>query len=72
MIIRATEPAPEAGKLSFADNDRISDWARSSMVTAVKNGIINGYPDNTVQPQGLATRAEAVTVIIRALDKREK
>ncbi len=67
MIVRATGLTPEAGELNFADNDRISDWAVSFMAAAVKNGIINGYPDNTVRPQGLATRAEAVTVIVKAL-----
>ncbi len=69
MIVRATELAPETGELGFADNDRISDWARGSMITAVKNGIINGYPDNTVRPQGLATRAEAATIVVRVLDR---
>ena len=72
MIIRVAELAPEEGELSFTDNDRISDWARSAMATAVKNEIINGYPDNTIRPQGLATRAEAVTIIVREMDRREK
>jgi uncharacterized protein YjdB len=72
MIIRAAKLAPEAGELRFADNSSISDWARSSLATAVKNGIIKGYPDNTVRPRGLATRAEAVTVIVKVLDKQEK
>lgn len=72
MIIRVSEPAPEEGELNFIDSDRISDWARSFMITAVKNEIINGYPDNTIRPQGLATRAEAVTIIVREMDRREK
>ena len=72
VIVRAIEPAPGTEKLDFADYDRISDWAESPMAIAVENGIINGYPDNTIRPQGLATRAEAVTVVVRALDKQEK
>ena len=72
VIVRAIELVPETGKLDFIDNDRTSDWARGSMDIAVENGIINGYPDNTIRPQGLATRAEAVTVVVRALDKQEK
>ena len=66
MIVRAAELMPEEGELDFVDNDKISAWAMGSMVTAVKSEIINGYPDNTVRPQGLATRAEAVTVIVKA------
>ncbi len=70
MIIRAAKLTQEVGELRFTDSSNISGWARNSLVTAVKNGIINGYPDNTIRPQGLATRAEAVTVIVNALDEQ--
>jgi len=67
MIMKAAELTPVTEELTFLDSDSISGWARSSMAAAVKNRIINGYPDNTVRPQGNATRAEAVTVIMNAL-----
>lgn len=67
MIVKAAKLTPVPGDLSFADGHTISDWARESMAAAVQNGIITGYPDNTVRPQGNATRAEAVTVIMNAL-----
>lgn len=35
--------------------------------SARANKMIGGYPDNTFRPQGKATRAEAVTVIIKLL-----
>jgi hypothetical protein len=72
MTIKAAKLSPAAGELRFADNNSISDWARSPLATAVKNRIINGYPDNTVRPKGHATRAEAVTAIAKALDKQVK
>jgi DMSO/TMAO reductase YedYZ molybdopterin-dependent catalytic subunit len=72
MIAKAAKLSPSAGELLFADSSSISDWARSSLAKAVENGIINGYPDNTVRPQSLATRAEAVTVIVKALEMRNK
>ncbi|OPZ74241.1 MAG: Endoglucanase precursor [Firmicutes bacterium ADurb.Bin456] len=53
----------------FADSGSISSWAGEAVAAAAVNGIINGYPDNTFRPQGNATRAEAVTVIVRALKK---
>ena len=31
-------------------------------------GIVRGYPDNTVRPVGGATRAEAVTMLLRLED----
>ena len=67
MIMQAAKLAPVIEEIAFTDNSRISPWARESLATAVKNGIINGYPNNTVCPQGNATRAEAVTVIVNAL-----
>lgn len=67
MIVQAAKLTPVIEEIAFTDNSRISPWARESLATAVKNGIINGYPDNTVCPQGNATRAEAVTVIVNVL-----
>ncbi len=67
MIVSAAKLSPATGELQFTDNGSISEWAKAAMATAVKNGIINGYPNNTVLPKGNATRAEAVTVIINAL-----
>ena len=63
MIVRAAKLATIDEKTTFADAENISDWAKSSVTTATKSGIINGYPDNTFRPKSNATRAEAVTVI---------
>ena len=71
MIVRAVKLTPAAVELSFTDSASISEWAREAMGTAVANGIISGYPDNTVRPQANATRAEAVTVIVNALPKTD-
>lgn len=54
----------------FADGDRISKWARESVEAAVENGILSGYPDQTMRPQAHATRAEAVMVVMNILEKR--
>ncbi len=67
MIVRAAKLTPVIEEIVFSDNSSISAWAREFLATAVKGGIINGYPDNTVRPQGNASRAEAVTVIVNAL-----
>ena len=67
MIVKAAQLSPVDSPLTFTDNSSISAWAKEAMATAVAKGIINGYPDNTVRPQGNATRAEAATVIVKAL-----
>jgi hypothetical protein len=69
MIVKAAKLAPAAGESQFADSGGISGWAQEAVVTATENGLMKGYPDNTFQPQGSATRAEAVTVIVMALSK---
>ncbi|BAF58374.1 hypothetical protein PTH_0193 [Pelotomaculum thermopropionicum SI] len=67
MIVRAVKLELINEETKFADRADISEWARSAVATAVKNGIIKGYTDNTFRPQGNATRAEAVTVIVNTL-----
>lgn len=67
MIIKARARENKEGK-TFADSVKISDWAKTAVATASGHGIINGYPDNTFRPQANATRAEAVTVVVKALN----
>ncbi len=67
MIVRAKKLTVAEEILSFADTPDISAWAKAAVATATKNGLLSGYPDNTVKPRGNATRAEAVTVIYNAL-----
>lgn len=67
MIVQAAKLAPAAGKTQFADSGSVSIWARDAVNVATENGIMKGYPDNTVRPQGNATRAEAVTAILNVL-----
>ncbi|MDD4548889.1 MAG: S-layer homology domain-containing protein [Syntrophomonadaceae bacterium] len=67
MIVKAAKLTAATDETAFADNAKISAWAKGAVATATQNNIIKGYPDNTVKPQGSATRAEAVTVIVLAL-----
>jgi hypothetical protein len=53
----------------FKDGDAVSRWAKDAMDTVQKAGLLLGYPDGTLQPQGNATRAEAATVVKRLYDK---
>ena len=52
----------------FADGDRIADWAREDISVMVSLGVIRGYNDNTIGSGRGATRAEAVTMLLRAAD----
>ncbi|MEN6328387.1 MAG: S-layer homology domain-containing protein [Syntrophomonas sp.] len=69
MIVKTAKLEQVNEETRSADHASISGWAYSAVATAIKNGIMKGYIDNSVKPQGNATRAEAVTVIVNALDK---
>lgn len=58
----AAEPA---GK--FKDDGQISSWAYNSVVAVRNLGLVVGYEDGSFKPQGLATRAEAATILTRLI-----
>ena len=58
------------GDLStYSDANSVSDWAKDSVVWAVGSGLLGGYEDNTLRPQGTTTRAEVASVLQRYLEK---
>jgi hypothetical protein len=67
MVTRAANLTASDQAPVFTDSAKISDWAKEAVASAAEAGIINGYPDGSFQPQGKATRAEAVTVIVKAI-----
>ena len=56
----------KAGK-EFSDNDEISEYAKVAVSQMSEIGVINGY-DGEFMPKNNITRAEAVAMIVRALD----
>ena len=59
--------ADVSAQLDAADASKVSDWAKSFMATAIKEGIFSGYEDGTIRPLNQITREEMVTVIIKSL-----
>jgi hypothetical protein len=58
----------DAAKGNFSDIANASTYAANEIKDAAKAGIINGKNDGTFTPQGNATRAEALTVILNVLN----
>lgn len=52
----------ETAELSFADSDNVSEWAKTAVAYAAKNGIVNGKGNNIFDSQGTATRAELAQI----------
>ncbi|MGQ5390065.1 MULTISPECIES: S-layer homology domain-containing protein [unclassified Paenibacillus] len=67
IIVRATKIDITSEGANYIDRAEISDWAKAAIATATSKGLLDGYPDGTLKPQGNTSRAEAVTVILRAL-----
>lgn len=59
----------ESGDLPFADADAIAPWAADSVYTVYAQGWISGYEDGTFLPERNVTRAEAVKMLNRYLDR---
>lgn len=68
-IFWQTRGRPEAAELtSYADQDKISNWAVVPAAWANEAGVMSGKDGNRFDPGGTTTRAEGAT-ILRAYDK---
>lgn len=54
----------------FADDKEIPAWAKGAVAVVKKRGLVEGKGSNEFDPHGKATRAEAVTVLIRMLAQK--
>ncbi|WP_017754116.1 Ig-like domain-containing protein [Calidifontibacillus oryziterrae] len=65
IIARAAKLDVPDAKTAFKDDASISPWAKASVAAAAKQNLVGGLPNGTFNPQGNATRAEAVAMITR-------
>jgi hypothetical protein len=69
MIMRTFNLSVKAEGKSKTFTDTNGSWAADFIDQASAAGIIDGYDDNTFKPGAKATRAQAMTMIYRALHK---
>ena len=65
-------PAATSKELYFNDTDEISGYALEALRWAVENGILNGYGDGRLGPQGQATRAQVAQMLKNFIESQEK
>lgn len=53
---------------SFADSDKVSDWAEAAMNWAMDRGLIKGSNEQ-LDPQGSATRAQVAAILHRFMEQ---
>ena len=56
----------------FSDDGTLSEADKSSICTGKEYGIVDGYPDGTVKPDGEATRAEAFEMLVDTEKAKEQ
>ena len=54
---------------SFPDSSTLSSYAEVPVSWAVRQGLIGGMEDGTLQPRGTATRAQAAVLLQRMHEK---
>lgn len=62
----------ENTKYKIKDFDKISPNRRGHVIQAYEKGLIQGLPGGGFDPQGKTSRAEAATVLLRALDHKHR
>lgn len=61
-----------SGSTGFTDTDDLADQDKASIRAGKEYGIIDGYPDGTVKPDGNATRGEAFEMLVDADKAKEQ
>lgn len=64
-----TKPAFPAGR-DFSDRDAISSWALEAVLDMSFRGIISGVGDGRIDPQGIATREQAIALVKRLYENQ--
>jgi hypothetical protein len=60
-LLKGKSPAA----LSFTDKDKLPAWAADNAALCVGAGVISGYPDGSLKPGGLVTRAEIAAIFAK-------
>ena len=63
-------PAVSGTVGDYSDADSISSWASDAMVWAVQQGLIAGMGENTLNPQGTATRTQVAAILQRFIENK--
>ena len=73
MLVKALQLNVDMAQTpTFADNASISNWAKPYVASADAAGLIAGTGNDRFSPAAPATRAEAVTFLLRAADLKEQ
>ena len=75
LILYRYAGSPDASGMAqkeFADSSSVSAYAADAIRWAVHEGLISGMENNTLAPQGTATRAQVATILMRFVESLTK
>ncbi|MGI6585410.1 MAG: S-layer homology domain-containing protein [Lutisporaceae bacterium] len=76
MLVRAIGKGDHDASCScatgFSDDSELGDADKACICAGKKYGIVDGYPDGTVKPNGNATRGEAFEMLVDADKAKEQ
>ncbi|WP_256759532.1 S-layer homology domain-containing protein [Cohnella sp. WQ 127256] len=72
IAVALGQPVNQNTATGFADDRDIPAWAKGSIALVQQANIVQGKSGNKFYPQQSATRAEAVTVILKLLGHLDK
>lgn len=61
-------PTPEPTPTPSQFKDTVGHWAANYIQQAVERGLVKGYEDGSFKPNQSLTRAQAVSILVRALE----
>lgn len=67
MLVNAAKLEAAPGSGNFTDLHTVFAGAKKAVNIAYAHKLIGGYQDGTFRPKNPATRAEAVTIILRGI-----
>jgi len=67
-ISKGLEEGTLSDLVSFADSNKVSDYAKDSVIAMIKSGIVTGSAGN-IYPTDNTTRAEAAVIMYRLFNK---
>ncbi len=60
------------GTIRFSDAGKVSSWAKSAVLWAVRSGVLSGKDGRKLDPRGGTTRAEAATMLMNYLEPKRR
>lgn len=68
FALMVTKTPPETPVTSKTLKDIQGHWAQKAIEKLLARGVINGYPDGSFKPEARITRAEFITMLVKALN----